>query len=536
MNGELFVDSGDNEKDPLFDITEATFGAGATGNASHGGLMDNIGVWDEALDEAAILQLVGDAPPTFIGGKGTIGTQPYASDRTNSVFGPEQPGIAGWNVRLVDSDVTIDSHTIAEEVLDDPNETSISGSYAVVDLAGGGGSFPNNEAYPNGVTGTGMEDFAVRATADVTIPAGTWTIGFGSDDGGQLTVEGAEFDIDLTLNNDSLDDDQIRFEGNRGHDWTVGVLELADPLETTITASMHERGGGDSFEIAVFEGEAVEAASPDNGWELLGDETLGWAVKHTGTPLVSADLIAAAPKGRPLQFDVNGDTDEADQLVVENPDSNIFTTILDVDGVEFEIAGSGALANGDAFRIVDADQIVGTPVITSLDPNQNWVFDASSGLVCLGSCPGGVAGDFNGNGMRDTDDLDLLAGGMANNDLAFDLNGDGTTNLADRIMWVEQLTNTYMGDSNFDGQFNSSDFVAVFGAAKYEKGEAATWAEGDWNGDGLFNSSDFVTAFAGAGYEKGERDGGLQVVPEPNSLVALLMGLGLLLGSVRRSR
>ena len=147
---------------------------------------------------------------------------------------------------------------------------------------------------------------------------------------------------------------------------------------------------------------------------------------------------------------------------------------------------------------------------------------------------GGVAGDFNENGARDVEDLDLLANAMAANDLAFDLNGDGTTDFLDRKMWVEELTNTYVGDSNFDGEFSSADFVAVFTTAKYETGDAATWAEGDWNGDGVFSSSDFVAAFSGGGYEQGARDGGLNVVPEPTSIALILLGMMSLFGAARR--
>ncbi|MCA9215038.1 MAG: PEP-CTERM sorting domain-containing protein [Planctomycetales bacterium] len=147
----------------------------------------------------------------------------------------------------------------------------------------------------------------------------------------------------------------------------------------------------------------------------------------------------------------------------------------------------------------------------------------------------GVEGDFNGNGSRDIGDLDLLAAAMQSGDASFDLDGDGDTDIDDRTRWVTDLTNTYYGDSNFDGEFNSSDFVAVFGIAKYETGAAATWAEGDWNGDGIFDSSDFVTAFGSQGYEKGARAGGLQVVPEPNALVLVAFGL-LGITSVRRRR
>ena len=141
---------------------------------------------------------------------------------------------------------------------------------------------------------------------------------------------------------------------------------------------------------------------------------------------------------------------------------------------------------------------------------------------------GGVAGDFNNNGMRDPADLDLLAEAMRANDVSFDLTDDGQTTIDDRTFWVADLTNTSYGDSNFNGEFNSSDFVKVFSSAKYETGDSATWEEGDWNGDGLFNSSDFVLAFADGTYEKGPRPGGLQTVPEPNGVVLAVFALCLI--------
>ena len=379
----------------------------------------------------------------------------------------------------------------------------------------------------------------MQVTANVKIPAGEYTLGFGSDDGGQLTIAGVEFTLD-GLSNDAFEDDQIRFEGNRGHNWTTGSFSLDAPLETTLVASMHERGGGDSFEIAITEGDVLDEAPNANDWELLADGVLDWEITTSAAPLLSADLSAEAnfPEGRVVQFDVNGDTGESDQLAIDNPNPDVYTTILTLgDGSAFEINATGNVSSGEGFTIINADVINGTPTITSTVAGQNWVFDAATGRVCLDFCTGGggdVAGDYNGNGMRDTGDLDLQAAAIAANDPAFDLNGDGSTNLADREMWVNELANTYMGDSNFDGQFNSSDFVTVFGAAKYESGQAATWGEGDWNGDGLFNSTDFVAAFSGGGYEKGERAGGLQTVPEPSSFALILFGMIGLSRIVRR--
>ena len=82
--------------------------------------------------------------------------------------------------------------------------------------------------------------------------------------------------------------------------------------------------------------------------------------------------------------------------------------------------------------------------------------------------------------------------------------------------------NTYVGDSNLDGEFNSTDFVVVFTANEYEDGipNNSGWAEGDWNGDGDFDSSDFVAAFTDGGYEMGIRPAA--VVPEPSTYALLL--------------
>ncbi|MCA9217831.1 MAG: PEP-CTERM sorting domain-containing protein [Planctomycetales bacterium] len=133
-----------------------------------------------------------------------------------------------------------------------------------------------------------------------------------------------------------------------------------------------------------------------------------------------------------------------------------------------------------------------------------------------------LSGDFDGDGDLDGDDIESLsatirtgAGGAQ-----FDVDGSGAVDADDRAHWVNVLSNTYFGDANLDGEFNSSDFVAVFTPAKYETGQPATWAEGDWSGDGIFDSSDFVTAFTASGYEKGPRPAG---VPEPTTISMLVI-------------
>ena len=303
-----------------------------------------------------------------------------------------------------------------------------------VDLAGGGGSFPMNHPYPNGVSDDSMLDFAVRVLADVTIPAGTYTIGLGSDDGGRLQIEGVGFE--QTLNSDDAASDEIRFEGTRGFDWTVGSFTVDQDLETQIVASFHERGGGDSFEIAVIEGGVLESAHPDRGWQLLADGVLGWSVTTTRRPLLSADLSAEYRIARPTQFDVNGDSGEADQLVVGNPNPDVFTTYLNIDGAQIRVKDVGVLTTGERFDIIDADQIIGSPGLTS-DHGLTWDFDATTGEICLEFCA--VAGDYNLDGVINAEDINLQAEAMEDTqpDLAtFDDNNDGMVDESDRLIWV----------------------------------------------------------------------------------------------------
>ena len=521
----------------------------ARGRTWHG-LIDDVAIWGRALDEDEIAAIYngGDGmiikekkptvDPIFVGGQDTIGSESYDGSQSNRVYGEETPGVSGWSGRIVTFEdsggVTINDHDIALGVLEDNEGLKGEGAYEVVDFAGGGGNFGVNNPYPNDVSDTSMSDFVVEVTAEVTIPAGTWTIGFGSDDGGRIEIPGVEFD--LSQNNDNFSDDEIRYNGNRGHGWTVGSFTLGEGLETTITASFHERGGGDSFEIAVIEDEFIENASEANGWELLGDGTLGWSVNTTTSPLISADLTATVTAQRPMQFDVNGDTGEADQLVLENPDSEIFTTIMDLgDNLEFQIKSSGNVSSGQAFQIIGADQVTGTPTISSVNAGQNWVFDA--GRVCLDFCPGiGNPGDYNGDGMLDAADLDLQAAAMnnPNPDLGvYDENNDGLVDFADRQIWVSDLKVTWMGDADLNGQFNSGDLVTVFTAGKYESGDAANWGEGDWNGDLTFGSGDLVTAFTDGGYEAGPK-AAVAAVPEPSSIILVLTSLLALFGVARR--
>ena len=139
-------------------------------------------------------------------------------------------------------------------------------------------------------------------------------------------------------------------------------------------------------------------------------------------------------------------------------------------------------------------------------------------------------GDLDLDGELSLTDVDTLTELLktTNPSIRFDLNGDGNVSDKDRSYWVKDLKNTWFGDADLNGEFNSSDMVQVFVAGMYETGEENGWSEGDWNGDGFFSSSDMVTAFVDGGYEKGLRTDAL-AVPEPSTLLTLVFAAVLLL-------
>ena len=77
----------------------------------------------------------------------------------------------------------------------------------------------------------------------------------------------------------------------------------------------------------------------------------------------------------------------------------------------------------------------------------------------------------------------------------------------EREDFVHGLLQTWFGDSNLDGLFDSADLVDVFTVGEYEddiEGNS-TWSDGDWDGDSEFTTRDLVLAFTDGGFEQGRR-------------------------------
>ena len=195
----------------------------------------------------------------------------------------------------------------------------------------------------------------------------------------------------------------------------------------------------------------------------------------------------------------------------------------------------------DVFRLVEAKRVSGT--FDNVDAGQRLMSTGgrgsfivhyghaskfgSSQLVLSDFLPNTntILGDFDQNGQLDATDIDLLSAALDGTDLTYDLNADGSVTALDHALWVHEIKNTFFGDANLDGQFDSSDFIRVFEKNEYEDDQVrnSTWSTGDWDGNLEFDSGDIVFAFAAGGYEAGPRVEAVSI-PEPSTAFIFWLG------------
>ena len=145
------------------------------------------------------------------------------------------------------------------------------------------------------------------------------------------------------------------------------------------------------------------------------------------------------------------------------------------------------------------------------------------------------AGDFDDNGTLDVEDIWRLSTSInaASADPVFDLNADTAVDDRDLQFWIHNLKDTWIGDANLDGEFNSSDLVAVLAIGKYEQDIDAKWSEGDWTADMRFSTADLVVALQDGGFEQGPR-AATKAVPVPPTALLLLSACCYFLPRLRR--
>ena len=133
--------------------------------------------------------------------------------------------------------------------------------------------------------------------------------------------------------------------------------------------------------------------------------------------------------------------------------------------------------------------------------------DQSSSWTDAAPSPGSVSntmpGDFNGDLAVDDTDIDLLfaaivAGG---DDLHYDLDGSGSTTMADVTLLVFALLGTNFGDTDLDQDIDTGDLTTAIINFTSAGGSGKTWSQGDTDGDGDVDTGDLTRAiinFTGA--------------------------------------
>ena len=301
---------------------------------------------------------------------------------------------------------------------------------------------------------------------------------FDSDKLSRSIIGIGSFSLSLRILN--LDLGEIPFNGNPDH---VGGWSL-----------LHQLGpeGGDRYRINLLEDSETE----DNSWILAGvvGRDGGRLNVKRGTDMLIG--ISYTDDDHMVAFSYDDDVTDEKVPVILGP--FVYDGSYSGDGqfVELFISATGS---GEANGILNEWSLFPMPM---------------------------TAGDLNGDGMLNVGDVHLLQDAIldGSSDVRFDLTGDSSVDQSDLTSWVHDLKQTYFGDANLDGEFNSTDLVFVFGAGEYEDniGRNSTWSTGDWNADGDFTTGDLVLAFQDGGYEQGPR--AASAVPEP-SLMALLLPL-----------
>jgi hypothetical protein len=146
---------------------------------------------------------------------------------------------------------------------------------------------------------------------------------------------------------------------------------------------------------------------------------------------------------------------------------------------------------------------------------------------------GNPAGDFSADDARDCDDIDALVAEIVagTNNAGFDITADGIVNLDDLTHWRLIVGDEQLGpgrsylpaDANLDGVVDFLDFN-IWASNRFTNN--ASWCMGDFNASGVIDFLDF-NIWAAYRFQSSA------VVPEPGSLVLLLIGLGVASATVR---
>ncbi len=365
-------------------------------------------------------------PPVSVAGSG-IGNQNVSGNRSNQVFGEAGENVPGlgqsWYAianpgSKAGVDAIFNNNDPAVPYFQSEDGTWWSGSDDVLDV----------QKYPAEVDGviTG-DNYTVKLEGEILIEESVVTFMDGVDDFTYLAIDidrsgiAGDSEADVLINDNAWTN--ALSNGNGG-----GVIAEADFDDIAaggewlaIEFNMAEGGGGDHGMLywdAGEDGEFLPSVQGDGVFEedaavLLVPDT---HLRSPSTPpeLLSADISGTVPSSNSgWEFEINAADGTSDAFVLDNPDADVFTTTLDVEGAEFFLNVEGDVAEGDSFQIVVADTVTGTPTISP----EGWNFDAATGSVVFGelsSCDPNTMGDLDGSGDVAFADFLILSNNFGN--------------------------------------------------------------------------------------------------------------------------
>lgn len=192
---------------------------------------------------------------------------------------------------------------------------------SLVDYAGGGGNFPVNNSYATIGGGLGGDDFSVRARAYLRINStGTYSIAAASDDGRRLELTGVgATPTPLFIahggqiqGGSGTGTNFLLMDGTTAHNNSTGVFNATAGDVLALESYFFERGGGDSFEIAIKAGNDTSMGGPGDGWALLADGVAGINVSTNSgfsDTLLNVDAFNIVGGGGSTDNDINNATE-----------------------------------------------------------------------------------------------------------------------------------------------------------------------------------------------------------------------------------
>ena len=461
------------------------------------GSIDEVGVFQGTLTEQQIFNAMTNGvsgynddvaiPPVEVAGRGVVGSEAINGARQNLAYGEPSGDIVtglgqSWYTGTAGTKAAADEIYSGERVV--PYFQGQDGTW----WSGANPVLLGIQDYPVETTDVITGDaYSVKLEGEILIEeSGVIQFLDGIDD---YTYFAIDLDRSGTAGDSAA---EVLYDDNN---WTNAVSEAnggspivqADFQDVAeggewfaVELNMSEGGGGDAGIIywdfndvdelfPVAQGAGVH---PDDAEFLVIPES-NLRSRENPAELESGEFagVLSAPTSG-WEIDVDPADGSSDAFALENPDADVFTTVLNVDGVEFHINALGEVSDGDTFQILLADTIMGTPVIAT----DGWSFVPATGSVVFGSaCDPNSMGDLDGNGTVEFADFLVLSANF------------GT-----------EVSGHSEGDIDCNGTVDFADFLAL--------------------------SANFGSTVAGS-----------QAVPEPMGLSLLASGV-LLIGLLRRKR